>query len=310
MDSNTIVGASGADDAGIYKISKHQALVQTLDFFTPIVDDPYIFGQIAAANSLSDIYAMGGKPLSALNIACFPDKDLDEEVLTQILQGGADKLKEAEAVILGGHTIQDKELKYGLSVTGIIHPDKIRMNKNLRVGDKLILTKPIGTGIITTALKNDKISESEIQPVIDSMLFLNKSTSEAMENLNISACTDVTGFGLLGHLWEMMQGLSVDVMIDVEKIVTFDKVKEFASESMYIPGGTLANINYLERHIDLGNFPMWHLNYLCDPQTSGGLLIAISEEDIQKYMELIKGYPFAVSIIGEVLEGGNKIVLK
>jgi len=309
-DSNTIVGAAGADDAGIYKISENQALVQTLDFFTPIVDDPYIFGQIAAANALSDVYAMGGKPLSALNIVCFPDSDLDEDVLIQILQGGADKIKEAEAVIMGGHTIQDKELKYGLSVTGIVHPEKIRINKNLRVGDRLILTKPIGTGILTTALKNDKITEEELQPAVDSMLYLNKSTSEAMENLNVSACTDVTGFGLLGHLWEMMHGLNVDVRIDVDEIATFDNVKEFASESMFIPGGTLANINFLERHIDLGNFPMWHLNYLCDPQTSGGLLIAISNEDVEKYFEKIKSYPFAVSIIGEVFEGKNKIVLK
>ncbi len=310
VDANTIVGASGADDAGIYKISEHQALVQTLDFFTPIVDDPYIFGQIAAANSLSDVYAMGGKPLSALNIVGFPDDKLDENVLTQILQGGADKIKEAEAVILGGHTIQDNELKYGLSVTGIVHPEKIRINNNLRVGDWLILTKPIGTGILTTALKNDKITETELQPVIDSMLYLNKTTSEAMENLNVSACTDVTGFGLLGHLWEMMQDLNVDVRIDVDKIVTFDNVREFASESMFIPGGTLANINYLERHIVLGDFPLWHLNYLCDPQTSGGLLIAISEKDVEKYFERIKSYPLTVSIIGEVMEGKDKIILK
>ena len=310
MDANTIVGASGADDAGIYKISEHQALVQTLDFFTPIVDDPYIFGQIAAANSLSDVYAMGGKPLSALNIVGFPDDKLDENVLTQILQGGADKIKEAEAVILGGHTIQDNELKYGLSVTGIVHPEKIRINNNLRVGDWLILTKPIGTGILTTALKNDKITETELQPVIDSMLYLNKTTSEAMENLNVSACTDVTGFGLLGHLWEMMQDLNVDVRIDVDKIVTFDNVREFASESMFIPGGTLANINYLERHIVLGDFPLWHLNYLCDPQTSGGLLIAIAGKDVDDYLDKIKNYPLTVSIIGEVMEGKDKIILK
>ena len=306
-DANTIVGTSGADDAGVYKISDNQALVQTLDFFTPIVDDPYTFGQIAAANSLSDVYAMGGKPLSALNIVCFPDNDLDEEVLTQIMQGGADKIKESGAVVMGGHTIQDNELKYGLSVTGIIHPDKVRINNNLRVGDQLILTKPIGTGIMTTALKNDKISEAELQPAVDSMLQLNNVTAEAMHELNISACTDVTGFGLLGHLWEMMQGLNVDVQLDVDKIETFENVKAYASESMFIPGGTLANINYLEKHIELGDLPSWHLNYLCDPQTSGGLLIAISKEDVDKYIESVSGYPFTINVIGEVLQGKNKI---
>ena len=309
-DANTIVGTSGADDAGVYKLSDNQALVQTLDFFTPIVDDPYTFGQIAAANSLSDIYAMGGKPISALNIVCFPDKDLDEEVLTQILQGGADKIKEADAVVMGGHTIQDKELKYGLSVTGIVHPDKVRINNNLRVGDQLILTKPIGTGIMTTALKNEKISESDLQPAVDSMLQLNNVTAEAMHDLDVSACTDVTGFGLLGHLWEMMQGLNVDVQIDVDKIETFENVKDFASESMYIPGGTLANINYLEKHIELGNLPMWHLNYLCDPQTSGGLLVAISESDIDKYIKNVSNYPFSINVIGEVLKGNNKVKFK
>lgn len=304
------MGTSGADDAGVYKLSDNQALVQTLDFFTPIVDDPYTFGQIAAANSLSDIYAMGGKPISALNIVCFPDKDLDEEVLTQILQGGADKIKEADAVVMGGHTIQDKELKYGLSVTGIVHPDKVRINNNLRVGDQLILTKPIGTGIMTTALKNEKISESDLQPAVDSMLQLNNVTAEAMHDLDVSACTDVTGFGLLGHLWEMMQGLNVDVQIDVDKIETFENVKDFASESMYIPGGTLANINYLEKHIELGNLPMWHLNYLCDPQTSGGLLVAISESDIDKYIKNVSNYPFSIYVIGEVLKGNNKVKFK
>jgi len=301
------VGTAGADDAGVYKISDNQALVQTLDFFTPIVDDPYTFGQIAAANSLSDVYAMGGTPISALNIVCFPEKDLDDEVLTQILQGGADKIKEAGAVIMGGHTIQDKELKYGLSVTGIIHPDKVRINNNLRVGDQLLLTKPIGTGILTTALKNEKISESDLQPAVDSMLQLNKKAAVAMDELDVSACTDVTGFGLLGHLWEMMQGLKVDVQLDVDQIETFDNVKEFASESMFIPGGTLANINYLEKHIELGELPLWHLNYLCDPQTSGGLLIAISKDDVDNYIENISDYPFSVNAIGEVLKGNNKI---
>jgi selenide,water dikinase len=308
VDKNTIVGTSGADDAGVYKISNQQALVQTLDFFTPIVDDPYLFGQIAAANSLSDIYAMGGKPISALNIVCFPDTDLDENVLSEILQGGADKIKEAEAVVIGGHSIQDKELKYGLSVTGIIHPEKVRINNNLKIGDLLLLTKPIGTGIMTTALKNEKISEKELKPAMDSMLQLNRYTAEAMQELDISACTDVTGFGLLGHLWEMMHGLNVDVKLDVNSVETFESVREFASESMFIPGGTLANINYLEQHIELGKLPLWHLNYLCDPQTSGGLLIAIPKNEVNRYLDRVEHYPFSIKIVGEVISGNEKII--
>ncbi len=310
VNSNTLIGASGADDAGVYKLSDNAALVHTLDFFTPIVDDPYVFGQIAAANSVSDVYAMGGVPINALNIVCFPENDLDEEVLTSILQGGADKIKEADAVILGGHTIQDKELKYGLSVTGIVHPEKVKVNRNLRIGDKLLLTKPIGTGILTTALKNDKISEYDLQPAIDSMLLLNKLPALAMEKFNVSSCTDVTGFGLLGHLWEMMQGLNLGVKINVDSIPVFNHVKDFASESMYIPGGTLANIRFLEKNIVRGNIPIWNLNFLCDPQTSGGLLISIATDDVDKYIDDLKGYPMDISVIGEVFEGDNKIYLQ
>ncbi len=309
-NSSTLVGASGSDDAGVYKLNENLALVHTVDFFTPIVDDPYTFGQIAAANSLSDIYAMGGTPINALNIVCFPDKDLDEEVLSHILQGGADKIREAGAVILGGHTIQDKELKYGLAVTGLIHPEKVKTNHNLRVGDKLLLTKPIGTGILTTALKNEKISDTDLQDVIDSMLLLNKIPVQIMGKFDISGCTDVTGFGLLGHLWEMMEGMQLGVKIFVDNVPVFERVKEFASESMFIPGGTLANIKHLENRIEQGKVPAWCLNYLCDPQTSGGLLISISANEVEDYIAKFKDYPFEIEIIGEVFKGDNKIYLK
>jgi len=308
-NTNTLVGAADADDAGIYKINDEQALVHTLDFFTPIVDDPYTFGQIAAANSLSDIYAMGGTPLNALNIVCFPDKELDEDVLAAILQGGADKLNEAGSVILGGHTVQDKELKYGLAVTGIINPNKITLNHNLLVGDKILLTKPIGTGILTTALKNDKIADSELQPVINSMLQLNKLPAQLLDRYNVTGVTDVTGFGLLGHLWEMIQGSNFGVNLYVSSIPTFDNVREFAADSMYIPGGTLANINFLEKNIKIGNIPITSLNYLCDPQTSGGLLISISADEYIDYIEEMKDYNWNIYVIGEVVSGENKISL-
>lgn len=310
INSNTLIGASGSDDAGIYKLSKDTALVQTVDFFTPIVDDPYTFGQIAAANSVSDVYAMGGVPISALNIVCFPESTLDDEVLTAIIQGGADKMAEADTMILGGHTIQDKELKYGLAVTGIVHPEKVKLNRTVKIGDKILLTKPIGTGILTTALKNEKISDSDLQPAIDSMLLLNKKPSQLLTDFGVSGCTDVTGFGLLGHLWEMVNNLDLGVKIYVKDIPVFNHVTEFAKESMFIPGGTLANIKYLEKNIVQGNVPLWYLNLLCDPQTSGGLLISISEQDADHYINALKEYPCDIQVIGEVVKEKNRIFLE
>ena len=205
-DPNLLVGLDTSDDAGVYRLNDELALVQTLDFFTPIVDDPYSFGQVAAANALSDIYAMGGKPLTALNIVAFPIATLDKQILADIMRGAGDKLKEAGATLVGGHSIDDKEPKFGLAVTGLVHPQKVRTNAGAKPGDKLILTKPIGVGILTTSLKNNLLSDEEITRVTNVMATLNKTAAETMESYNVHACTDVTGFGLLGHASEMAKG--------------------------------------------------------------------------------------------------------
>ena len=204
-DPNLIVGFDKSDDAGVYKLSDELALVQTVDFFTPVVDDPYLYGQIAAANSLSDIYAMGGKPLTALNIACF-SCSITPTILAEILNGGADKIKEAGAVLVGGHTVTDKEVKYGLSVTGLVEPSKVITNSGAKPGDVLILTKPLGTGILTTSFKFDLISDEELKEAANVMSTLNKTASEEMQKIGVNACTDITGFGLMGHSYEMAKG--------------------------------------------------------------------------------------------------------
>jgi len=304
-----LVDASHADDAGIIQISDQMAIVQTIDFFTPVVDDPYLFGQIAAANALSDIYAMGGIPLSALNVICFPDHALDTLALQMILQGGADKVKEANAVVLGGHSISDKELKYGLALNGYIEPDKIKINHNLNIGDQLILTKPIGTGVLSTALKNGVLKEADIGKAIESMLMLNREPAAFLHQYNISACTDITGYGLLGHLWEMMSSLDGGVRIDTKKISFFDGALEFAKESQHIPGGTLANQRFISPHVEMGGVPAWYQNLLYDPQTSGGLLISIPEKFVAAFLSALVTYPLPVTIIGQVIEGERKIYL-
>jgi selenide,water dikinase len=304
-----LVGSNTADDAGIYRLDQNRGLVVTTDIFTPIVDDPYLYGQIAAANALSDIYAMGGTPLCALNIICFPSTSLESEVFKQILKGGAKKAEEAGVMIIGGHSIKDQELKYGLAVTGIIDPDYIRYNHALKAGDKLLLTKPIGTGVLTTALKNEAVSEEQIADVMQSMLTLNVLPAAAMQGMRISACTDITGFGLLGHLWEMMQKLDVDVSLYLDAIPFFPAAIPYAREMQHIPGGTLANINYIESHLDMGKHEVWYQNLLCDPQTSGGLLISMPESEVERYLAAVKGYAYPIKVIGEVREGKNRIFI-
>ena len=309
-NNSVLVDASHADDAGIIKLDKDLALVQTTDFFTPVVDDPYTFGQIAATNALSDIYAMGAEPICALNILCFPDEILDAEAFRLILQGGADKAKEAGIVILGGHSVSDKELKYGLAVSGKIHPDKIKLNHNLKAGDRLILTKPIGTGILTTALKNGILDEKDIAPAIESMLTLNVIPASLLHKYPVTACTDVTGFGLLGHLWEMIKDSAMGVTLSIDEIPVFDKAIPFAREATQIPGGTLANEKFIHGHYDMGNIEIWHQNLLFDPQTSGGLLISIPSDHADDFIKDLDGYPLPVSIIGEVHDRENRITLE
>jgi selenide,water dikinase len=277
-DPNLLVGLDTSDDAGVYKLTDDIALVQTVDFFTPIVDDPYMFGQIAAANSLSDIYAMGGKPLSVLNIVGFPINTLDKSILADILRGAGDKVAEAGATLMGGHSIDDQEPKFGLACTGVIHPDKIRANAGARAGDRVILTKPIGVGIQTTAIKKDLLSEGELDRLMNVMATLNKVAGEAMENYDVHACTDITGFGLLGHASEVAKGSKMGMVIENGKVPILPRTRELAEEGI-IPGGTKANHRWLSESVQyedgIDEVDQW---ILCDAVTSGGLLISISEE--------------------------------
>jgi len=259
----------------VYRISDDLAIVQTLDFFTPIVDDPYTFGQVSAANALSDVYAMGGKPLTAMNIVCFPVNTMDISVLTEILTGGIDKLHEAGVTLVGGHSVEDKELKYGLSVTGTIHPERVIFNTGARAGDKLILTKPLGTGIINTALKGGMATEESVAKSVNCMVALNRKASELMLTADVHACTDVTGFGLLGHACEMLEGNDVGMVIDSSNVPYFPEIVEFSEMGM-IPGGLHRNREFRINSVEFDpGIPRFMVDVLFDPQTSGGLLISV-----------------------------------
>ncbi len=286
FDPNVLVGTETADDATVYRLSDDLALVQTLDFFTPIVDNPYDFGAIAAANALSDIYAMGAKPAFALNIAAFPEDALPLSVLEEILKGAQDKAAEAGIAILGGHTIEDPEPKYGMVVSGIIHPDKIIKNKGARPGDVLVLTKPIGTGILSTAIKRGMVDEDLKVEVTALMASLNKTAAELMLNFEVHACTDVTGFGLLGHLKEMSTASQCDAEVSFSKIPWIREAQPLATAGI-IPGGTYNNLEYVKPLVDFGNLTRTHQLLLCDAQTSGGLLVALPEKDAENYLNAL-----------------------
>lgn len=280
-----MVGFDTSDDASVYKINDDLALVQTVDIFPPVVDDPYEYGMIAAANALSDVYAMGGEPKLALNIFTFPE-DLPKDVIWDILRGGYDKVIEAGAMITGGHTIQDHEPKYGLSVTGFVHPDKVLMNKNCKVGDVLILTKPLGTGILSTVAKADIIEEEETyRAMIDTMARLNKYAAEVMKNYHVNSCTDVTGFGLMGHAYEMAKGSGVAIEIDHSTIHILPEAAEQA-EMGIIPAGAYRNRDFVGCSAEIAeDVPLEITDILFDPQTSGGLLISLPEEEGQQLLE-------------------------
>ena len=291
-----------AEDAGVYKLREDLAIVLTLDFFTPIVDDPYTFGQIAAANSLSDVYAMGGKPIVAMNIICFPIKKMDISILQDILKGGLDKMREAEVILVGGHSVEDNELKYGLSVTGTIHPEKVIANKGARVGDNLILTKPLGTGIINTALKGGMADESSVARSIECMRSLNKRASEVMTEVDVHACTDITGFGLLGHACEMIEDEDVGMVIYSSRIPIIPGTEEYAMMGL-VPGGTIRNRDFRISMIEgVGEITDIMLLILFDAQTSGGLLISVPEPQAPTLLERLhqEGIKDA-AIIGEVV---------
>jgi selenide,water dikinase len=303
-DENVIVGLDRADDAGVYKISDDLALIQTVDFFTPIVDDPYWFGQIAAANALSDVYAMGGTPKTAMNLVAFPIKQMDIAVLRQIIQGGLDKLTEAGVVLIGGHSIEDKELKYGLSITGVVHPERVLTKKDLRPGDRLILTKPLGTGIVNTVIKAGMASADLVDQVTHLMAALNRDAARIMSNFNITACTDVTGFGLLGHLAEMVCGSSMSVRVFSDQVPMIAQALEFACMGL-IPAGAYKNREFRESMIDFAEtVERSRQDVLVDPQTSGGLLISLSANQATELITALKDTGVGdAAEIGEVLNG-------
>ena len=309
-DPNLLVGFDKSDDASVYKISDELALVQTVDFFPPIDDDPYTFGQIAATNALSDVYAMGGEPKLALNLMCVPD-DLPKEAVHALLRGGYDKVYEAGAIITGGHSILDDEPKYGLAVTGFVHPDKMLTNAGAHVGDVLILTKPLGIGILTTAAKGELLSAEGAALAKKLMTTLNKGARDVMVNYRVHACTDVTGFGLLGHGLEMAQGSDAALELDVSAIDLIPEAREFA-EMGILPAGMYRNRHFAEAYVDAGDVPLAVQDMLYDPQTSGGLLIAVHPEDADAMYAALKSAVPSAQRIGRVCaaSGEKRIFLR
>ncbi len=309
-NKKVLVGLNKPDDASAYQLDDNRVLLQSVDYFTPIVDDPYLFGQIAAVNALSDIYAMGGKPITAMNIVGFPEC-LEEDVLVEILRGGRDKVSESQAVITGGHTVNDEEPKYGLSVTGLVNKENLVTNSQSEVGDLLILTKPLGTGIIATAIKGGMLEENRESDAIQAMLTLNNKAVDIMEEFKVNACTDVTGFGLLGHCWELAKGSGVGVELYLDQIPLFSQVEEFINLGM-VPAGTYNNRDYLADIIDFETSIKEELELpLFDPQTSGGLLISISEDKAKQFLEKLKEAKInKAKIIGKITNQETRIKVK
>ena len=308
-DPNVIRGMESLDDAGVYKLSDELALIQTIDFFTPIVDEPYAFGQIAAANALSDVYAMGGKPLTAMNVVCFSTESMDISVLKSILKGGVDKMREAGVVLVGGHSIDDTELKYGLSVTGTVHPEKLVTNSGARVGDKLILTKPLGIGIISTALKAGVVNEELAGKVTKCMATLNNKASELMQEIGVHACTDITGFGLLGHAIQVAESSQVGINIQFDSIPFFPEASEFAKQGL-CPAGLHRNREFYSASVKIAKeLPDYMQDILFDAQTSGGLLICLAPRKAELLLNRLRqaGVEDAV-IIGEAVSEPRGVV--
>ena len=302
-----LVGRETSDDAGVYQLTESIALIQTIDYFTPVVDDPYMFGQIAAANALSDVYAMGGTPKTALNMVGYPIKKLGGEMLAEILRGGSDKIKEAGAVLIGGHSIDDQEPKYGLSVTGIVHPNKFWRNVGAKAGQVLVLTKPIGVGIQTTGIKRGAVTLEQEKVVTKTMALLNKKAAEVLSDFSPSAVTDVTGFGLLGHGSEMASGSQVSLVIHLHKVPILDGTLQLARDGV-VPGGSKANHKWLDKDVDYLDITLEEQLILCDAITSGGLLIAIEPFAAEKYVQALKDAGQDSWIIGEVVEEQEKLI--
>jgi selenide,water dikinase len=282
---NLLVGTETSDDAGVFRLRDDLAIVNTVDFFTPIVDDPYTFGQIAAANALSDVYAMGGEPTTALNIVGFPKGKLDLEILTDIIRGGSERVRSAGAVIIGGHSIIDEELKYGMAVTGVIHPDRVIRNVGVQPGDALVLTKPLGTGIVTTGLKRRKASPASVRAAVRSMVRLNDTASAVMRRFPVHACSDVTGFGLLGHAFEMASGSGVTIVLEAKALPLLPGARRLARQGC-LTGGCRRNRDYLKNKTSIdAKVPADLLEVALDPQTSGGLLIALPADRADAFVE-------------------------
>ncbi len=299
-DDRLIVGFDTSDDACVYKVRDDLAVVQTVDFFPPVVDDPYLFGQIAAANALSDVYAMGGAPSIAMNLFCFP-ACLDASIPKAILAGGADKVAEAGAVIAGGHSIDDETVKYGLCVTGFLHPDDVITNGAAQEGDVLVLTKPLGTGLLTTAIKAGLLGVEEADAVGRLMATLNRGARDAMVAIGANACTDVTGFGLLGHAGEMADASGLTVAIDLAALPLLPRAKDMALEGI-VPGGTYRNFDYLKARIDAApHVAQWQIDLACDPQTAGGLLIALPEKRAGELLRRLEGQTPCAAVVGQLL---------
>ena len=305
-DKNLIVGYESSDDAAVYKITDDKAIIQTLDFFTTMINDPYLYGQIAATNALSDVYAMGGEVISALNIVAFPE-NMDLEILHQILKGGAEKVHEAGGVLAGGHSIHDATPKYGLSVTGIIHPDKILQNNNCKEGDLLIVTKPLGVSIINTAHMVKECSEEAFSQSVKQMTTLNKYSAEIMKDFNVNSCTDITGFGFLGHLVEMLDGKS-SAEVWAKDIPYIEEAYKCANEFIITAGGQL-NRTHVEPNVEyqIKDFALEEIMY--DPQTSGGLLISVPEEEAQELLERLNTFEIKSAIVGKVIPKQEKAVI-
>ena len=304
-NDSVVVGFEGADDAAVVRLDDGKFIVQSVDFFTPIVDDPYQFGQIAAANALSDIYAMGGKPLFALNIVGFPINDLPKSFLTEILQGGADKAAEAGIPIVGGHSVDDKEPKYGMVVTGEVDEAKMWKNSGAQVGDILVLTKSLGTGIIATAIKKGVANEESIIAAVESMATLNKGAADALNGLNVHAVTDVTGFGLLGHLKEMCQGSDVSAKINFSELAFLPNVRQLA-ETGIMAGGTVRNLDYVKDFVKFDS-TLSDIDKLlaADAQTSGGLLVSLSENDAEIFIE---NFGSTIKTIGQIIQKESNFI--
>jgi selenide,water dikinase len=308
-DPNVLVGFDTADDAGVYRISAEQALVQTVDFFTPVVDDPYTFGQIAATNSLSDVYAMGGRPLSALAIVCFPEKE-DTAILEQILSGGLSKMMEANCTVVGGHSVRDPEIKFGYAVTGLIHPDRVLTNSNAQILDALILTKPLGTGVISTAIKKGEAEPAWIDSATRAMTTLNRVTADLATNgkFRVHSATDITGFGLVGHVREMALGSGVSIHIYSASVPVLEGALDCVRAG-YIPGGLKANREFAECVVNYdAGIPEEIKTLLFDPQTAGGLLLSVAREDAAPLLETLKGAGVPAAEIGQILPQGKPLI--